>query len=101
PPNEDQCVPRANRIDMKRQIRWLKTVALPALPQATWIRPDKTPKPAKTGFRVFEKDDETTVDVRAGKIIVKRLGAVTARLVDGTDFEFIESSYDTASSGNK
>ena len=85
---------------MKRQIRWLKTVEFPALPQATWIRPDKTPKPAKTGFRVFEKGDETTVDVRAGKIFVKRLGALPARLVEGTDFEFIESNYDTALSAN-
>jgi hypothetical protein len=75
---------------MKRQIRWLKTVELPALPQATWIHPDKAPKPAKTGFRVFEKGDEATVDVRAGKIFIRRLGALPARLVEGEDFEFTD-----------
>ena len=77
---------------MKRQIRWLNTVALPTLPQATWIRRDKTPEPAKTRYRVFEKGDETSVDVRAGKIFIKRLGALPARLIEGTDFEFINSN---------
>jgi hypothetical protein len=86
---------------MKRQIRWLRTVELPALPQATWIGPDKTPKPAKTGFRVFEKGDETTVDIRAGKIFIKRLGALPTHLVEATDFEFVDSNSDTALSGNK
>jgi hypothetical protein len=77
---------------MKRQICWLKTIEVPAPPQATWTGPDKTPKPAKTGLRVFEKGDETTVDVRAGKIFIRRLGSLPDRLVEGTDFEFIDSN---------
>jgi hypothetical protein len=77
---------------MKRKIRWLETIELPTPAQATWRDRDKPPKPAKTGFRVFEKGNETSVDVRRGKIHIKRLGALPARFVEGTHFEFIDSN---------
>ena|SRR5258707_14967067 len=60
---------------MKRKIRWLETIELPTLVEATSTDRGKTPKLAKTSFRVFEKGDETPVNVRRDKIHIKRLGA--------------------------
>jgi len=77
---------------MKRKIRWLETIELPTLVQATWTGADKPPRPAKTSFRVLEKGDETAVDVRRGKIHIKRLGTLPARFVEGKHFEFIDSN---------
>src|SRR6266850_6755582 len=77
---------------MKRKIRWLETIELPTLVEATWTDRGKTPKLAKTSFRVFEKGDETPVNVRRDKIHIKRLGALPARFVEGTHFEFIDSN---------
>jgi hypothetical protein len=74
----------------KKIIRWLQTVKLPSSPRATWTDTTKTPMPADTGFRIFEKGEETSVDVEGDKITIKRLGALPARLIEDKHYQFID-----------
>jgi hypothetical protein len=77
-------------MDMKRHIRWLKTVKL-LITKAEW-KNSEPPKPAETRRVTFGQGRETSVNVHGSRITISGYGDLTAHIIEGEHYEFIDQN---------